>query len=70
LETLSSQGNDTLWKVNDFLDAFEGNCREFYVCGIDLVLDEMMLRFSGRSAFDFRTTAKTHAYWIENDGCS
>jgi hypothetical protein len=58
LETFRTHGNDPLWKVRDFLDSFEENCREFYVPSSDLALDEMMLRFSGRSSLAFTQQPK------------
>jgi hypothetical protein len=51
--TLINHQNDPLWKISEFLETFQRNCRFYYTCSPDLSLDEMMLRFSGRSSMKF-----------------
>eukprot|EP00475_Leptophrys_vorax_P014379 TRINITY_DN2075_c0_g1_i15.p1 TRINITY_DN2075_c0_g1~~TRINITY_DN2075_c0_g1_i15.p1 ORF type:complete len:551 (+),score=109.36 TRINITY_DN2075_c0_g1_i15:228-1880(+) len=41
--------DDPLWKVRSFMDYFLGNCQAEFRCGEFVSLDEMMVRFSGKT---------------------
>jgi hypothetical protein len=49
---------EILWKISQFLESFEENCRKYYICSSDLALDEMMVRFSGVSNLTYSQQPK------------
>jgi hypothetical protein len=60
-ETLAARPDDPLWKISDFLKLFQRNCQFYYSCSPDLSVDEMMLRFSGRSTMKFSQQQKPNS---------